>query len=237
MITDRDSVGDAHKTGQSPVYSLFSEATVTALAVGTILMLLTVVGMLAIADSALARAGMVVFSIPLVGAIVFGILLTGGRYLGLRGIGNDNYPLAVAGSLLSVATYAWFGGIVLTPYDPSLYEPALAITGAITVALSLVAAAYVYTTDKDLAQWATYSAACFLGGLGALAIGIVFPPLLAVGFGLFLLGFLCDLVYEIWMTSNRNRSPAANGLALYIAFAGVFVHILQLVLRILSRSR
>lgn len=237
MFGERSSVGDAHTTGHSPVYSLVSEATVTALAVGAILMLLTVVGMLAIADTALARAGLAVFSVPLMGAIVFGILLTGGRYLGLRGIGNGNYPLAVFGSLLSVATYAWFGGMVLTPFDPAIYEPALAITGAITVALSLLAAAYVYTSDEDLSQWATYSAVCFVAGLVALAVGIIFLPALLLGFALFLLGFLCDLVYEIWMTSNRNRSPAANGLALYIAFAGVFVHILQLVLRVLSRSR
>ncbi len=99
-----------------------------------------------------------------------------------------------------------------------------------------MAAAYVYSTDKNLEHWAKYSLACFIGGFAILVVVIFVPELVVVAFGLFLLGFLCGLVYEIWMTSNRNRSAAANGLALYIAFAGVFVHILQLVLRALSDS-
>lgn len=236
MVFRRKTVDAAHTTKDSPAYGLISEEVLTALGVAGALMIMTIAGMLLIADTPLALIGMVLFGIPIVGVIVFGILLTAGRHLGLRGLANDNPGQAVVGAFLSVGTYAWFGGLVLTPYSPALYVPAISITGVITVAISLIAAAYVYTTDKSLEHWAKYSMACFVIGLVALFIGLLFPPLLLVTFAFFLLGFLCDLVYEIWMTSNRNRSPKANGLAIYIAFAGVFVHILQLVLRILARK-
>jgi len=207
------------------------------LSVGAFLMAVTVAGMLLVADTEIARVGSLLFAIPVVGAVVFGALITVGRYLGLRGIGKDSYPIAVVGIAVSVFAYSWFGGAVLTPFPRSLYLPAVAATGAITIAITAVAGAYVYSTDENLEQWAKYSAVFFLTGLGAILVGSFFEPVVLVGFVLVLLGFLCDLVYEIWMTSNENRSPVANGIALYIAFAGVFVHILQIVLRILaSRS-
>ena len=237
MFDERSSVGDAHTTEHSPSYGVLSGATMQALFVGGSLMAVTIAGMLVVADTELADWGMWLYQWPIVGVLVFGALLTAGRYVGLRGVGTDNYLLAVGGATLSVFAYSWFGGIVLTPFDPGLYQPALALTGAITIAITLVAAAYVYSTDRSLKQWATYSGFCFIAGLVAVVIGTFVPPVLILGFILFLLGFLCDLVYEIWMTSNEHRSPAANGLALYIAFAGVFVHVLQLVLRLLANSR
>ena len=231
---DRSSVGHAHTTDDSPAYGVFQRETITALLVGSILMFLTLAGMLFVADTALAEWGQLLYTYPIVGVIVFGALLTAGRYAGLRGIGSNNYPLALAGATLSVFAYAWFGGLVLTPYDPSLYVPALAIAGAITIGITLVAGAYVYATDSDLSHWARYSAGLFLIGFLVLVPALVIQELLLITFLCFLLGFLCDLVYEIWMTSNRNRSAVANGLALFIAFAGVFVHVLQLVLRVLT---
>ena len=235
MLRGGESVGDAHTTEQSPSYGLVSGSLRVTLLVGASLMGITIAGMLLVADTELAQIGSVLFAIPIVGAVVFGAFITVGRYLGLRGIGTDSYPTAAVGVAVSVFAYSWFGGVVLTPFSRSVYLPAVAVTGVITVAITVVAGAYVYSTDKNLEQWAKYSAIFFLAGLGAVFVGSFFEPVLFFGFVLFLLGFLCDLVYEIWMTSNRNRSPVANGLALYIAFAGVFVHILQLVLRALAR--
>lgn len=235
-MMDRSSVGDAHTTTDSPVYGPFHKSTVTALLVGAILMLTTIAGMLLVADSELAEWGQLLYSVPILGILVFGALLTAGRYLGLSGIGKDNFGLAFVGAALSIFAYAWFGGLVLTPYEPSLYVPALAITGVITTAITLVAGAYVHSTDKNLEHWARYSAGLFLVGIVVAIPGTIFLPLLLITFVCFLLGFFCDLIYEIWMTSNRNRSPVANGLAMYIAFAGVFVHILQLILRILAKK-
>ena len=235
MFRRGGSVGDAHTSEQSPSYGLMSGSLRVTLLVGASLMGVTVAGMLLIADTELAQIGSLLFTFPIVGVVVFGALITVGRYLGLRGIGTDSYPTAAVGVAVSVFAYSWFGGVVLTPFSRSLYLPAVAAAGAITVAITVAAGAYVYSTDKNLEQWAKYSAVFFLTGLGAVFVGSFFEPVLFVGFVLFLLGFLCDLVYEIWMTSNRNRSPVANGLALYIAFAGVFVHVLQLVLRALAR--
>lgn len=229
------SVGDAHTTQDSPVYTLAGGELRITLLTGALLMATTVAGMLLVADTGLAELGLILFTFEIVGALAFGALLTVGRYLGLRGIGTGSYLTAVAGVAVSVFAYSWFGGIVLTPFPRSLYLRAVAVTGAVTVAITVVAGAYVYSTDENLEHWAKYSGILFLAGIGAVAVGTFFEPVLVVGFVLILLGFLCDLVYEIWMTSNRNRSPVANGLALYIAFAGVFVHVLQIVLRVLAR--
>lgn len=237
MVASHDRTGPAHTPGQTPVYQLVSTQTLTALSVGGVCMAMTILGMLLIADTALATAGEVLFRFPLIGVLVFGAMLTAGRALGMRGIGTGDSLMALSGASLSILTYAWFGGMVLTPYDPALYWPAISIAGAITVGLSLVAAAIVYATDFDFRHWARYSGICFGVGIGGLVVALVFPPLVILTFGLFLLGFFLDLVYEIWMTSNQNRSPVANGLALYIAFAGVFVHVIQLVLRALARTR
>lgn len=47
-------------------------------------------------------------------------------------------------------------------------------------------------------------------------------------------GGVDDLVYEIWEMVSARRKPFVNGFALYIAFTGIFVHILQIALEAVS---
>lgn len=193
--------------------------------------------MLATANTAPAEFVLSLYStFDLLGVLVIGGLLYVGRVLGLRGIGKDSMLMALSGSGVLIGTYAVFGGAILTMYSSQIYIQGLAISGLVTVIITIIAGAYVYSRDQSFEHWARYSGFCFLGGLVAVLIGSFFAPVLIIGFILFLLGFLCDLVYEIWMTSNNNRDPKANGIALYIAFAGVFVHVLQIVLRMMARE-
>lgn len=237
MMGDRHSDNSPHTSKDSPNYGFFDRRTITSMAVAGAMMLLTIFGMLATANTAPAELVLYLYStLDILGVIVIGALLFAGRVLGLSGIGKDNMFMALSGSVILIGTYAVFGGAILTMYSSQIYIQGLVISGLITVGITIIAGAYVYSRDQSFEQWARYSGMCFIGGFVAVLIGSFFSPILIVGFILFLLGFMCDLVYEIWMTSNSNRDPKANGIALYIAFAGVFVHVLQLVLEMLARE-
>lgn len=228
--------GQGVSNQRTPTYDLRDNDLKVSLLVGASLMIATIALMLVIADTALGAALSVVFSIPFVGVILFGVLLTAGRYIGLKGFKENNQSLMAVGSALLVGLYGWFGGGILHPYDPALYQLALGITGFITIGISLVAATYVYTTDKNLQHWSKYANYAFFGVLGMSFVGSIFPPAILLAFALALFGFIATLVHEMWMTANHKRSAKANGFALYIAFAGVFVHILQIVIQILAEQ-
>ena len=218
----------------SPQYDLEDKGLYTTLSVGATMMALTIAGMLLIADTFIGELVNTLFVFPIVGVVAFGLLLTVGRQLGIEGVKQDSTLKAVGGSVILVLVYSGFGGGILTSYDPSLYSSAIVITGAITIAITLVASAYVYSTEKNLSHWSRYSGYIFTGVVVTALIGTFFEPLVLPAFGLAILGFFADLIYEIWMISNKNRSAYANGIALYVAFAGIFVHILQIVLESLS---
>lgn len=227
-------VGGSHQTPSSPSYATASSEMATAVGTAAVLQVLTILAMVAFADTALAEIVRGLFGTPILGVIVIGAGLTAGRYVGMRGFGNGNLPLAAVGAGLSVLVYGVFGAAILTPNSSASYVPVLAVTAVITVAIAAVAGAYVYSTDSDLGHWAKYSTGLFLAGIAAAVVGTFYTPALLLAFVCFLLGFVADLVYEIYRTSNRDRSPLANGFGLYIAFAGVFVHILQLVVRMFA---
>lgn len=227
-------------TKESPKYSVMSSDMGTSLSVATALFAATVATMFVFADTVVGELVLAMYSwYPIVGVAVMGVGLVAGRHFGMTGFTSDDTALSVAGCGITILTYGAFGGSVLTPYDPSLYIPATLIAAAITLAIALVAGAYVYTRDQSFAHWSKYSMFFFLGGLGAIFIGSFVPGsigalLLLGGFLCFLIGFTVDLVYEIWHMSSANRTPTANGFGLYIAFTGIFVHILQLVLRAMA---
>lgn len=233
-MNGRNLLGDSHSTRSTPSYAAASGEMATALGTAAVLQLCTVAAMLLLADTVVADLVSGLFGTPIVGVIVIGAGLTAGRYLGMRGLRNESVGLAALGALLSVATYGVFGAAILTPYSPGVYVPALGIAGAITILIAAVAGAVVLATDRSFESWGRYSGYFFLAGLGAALVGTFVTPVLLLAFPLFLLGFLIDLVYEIWALSSGRRSPLVNGFGLYIAFAGVFVHVLQIVLQFLG---
>jgi hypothetical protein len=61
------------------------------------------------------------------------------------------------------------------------------------------------------------------------------PALMAVAGLCFFLGFVADLTYEIWrVKEQRYASVLLSAIGIYVAVMGVFVHVLQWVLRIMS---
>lgn len=229
-----NSRSDAQTIESPPDYDLTDKGLVTALSVGAGLMVATIGMMLLTADTVLGGLISTIYSVPIAGVLLFGGIISLGRYLGLKGVRDDKTVMAVLGSAILVFGYGWFGGGILHYYSADLYAPAIAVTGGITVAITLIAATVVYATDRNFEKYDQYSGYCFLGVIVGSLFGTVVPLIYLLSFGLALLGFLLNLVHEIWMTSNKNRPAYANGIGLYVAFAGVFVHILQIVLRVMA---
>ncbi|MDY6769234.1 MAG: hypothetical protein SVW02_03960, partial [Candidatus Nanohaloarchaea archaeon] len=83
-------------------------------------------------------------------------------------------------------------------------------------------------------RYATY---LFLGVLLTAFIGTFTPAVALLAFILALLGFLFLLVYEIWETRTAPENVLRNGIGIYNAFMGVFVHILRIVVEMYLRRR
>jgi FtsH-binding integral membrane protein len=189
--------------------------------------------MAAIAVTPLSTVTDILFSIPIVGMIIFGAGLMAGRYIARKGIKADNTGLALTGVGLLEVTYGIFGGGILSLVPTNLFPIALGITAVITTVIALLAALLVYGTGRNFRTWGRYSNYLFLGALGTGLIGSAFAPLLLLTFILVLVGFIVYLVYEIWRMKQRPGRVIMNGIGIYIAYMGVFVEILQLVVRML----
>lgn len=200
------------------------------------LMLLNVFVMYLAAATPLARVNQIVFSVPIVGALVYGALITGGQMVAERGFENDSMGLAMAGVVVLELAFGAFGGGVLAFLSEGARVPALAITGAVVVAMTALIGTYVYlrsgTQFDHYGRWATYA---FLGGLGALLVATFVPVVGVAAFALIFLGFLLRLGYEMWQVRESRGRPAMQSVGLYVAVAGVFVHVLQIVVRMLAR--
>lgn len=92
------------------------------------------------------------------------------------------------------------------------------------------------TTDHSFERWQLYSWVCFGAGFLVGAVGFFVTPTIMLAAGaLFLLGFVVDLTYEIWaVRESKYDSDLRSAIGIYIAVMGVFIHILQLVLRVLE---
>jgi len=70
----------------------------------------------------------------------------------------------------------------------------------------------------------------FIGVFVFALIGSLTPTVLIIAFLLALAGFITYLVYEIWEMKQRPGKVYLNSIGIYVAFMGVFVEILQLVI-------
>jgi FtsH-binding integral membrane protein len=173
------------------------------------------------------------FSVPIIGMVIFGAALYAGRYFAKKGVENDDTGTALAGVGILEATYGIFGGGVLSMVPSSLFTVALGITAAATTGIAVLAALLVYGTGRNFRSWQKYSNYLFLGAFGTGLIGSFFYPILLLTFVLVLLGFIVYLVYEIWRLKQKPGRVIMNGIGIYIAYMGVFVQILQLVIEML----
>lgn len=178
--------------------------------------------------AALARSA---FSSLIIGVVIFGAVLSGGAWLARKGLDQDSTGMAVAGTALLAGGYGAFGAGILALLQPGLRASAAGVTLVASVALTLVSAGYVYSSDRDFGWAGRYSSYCFLGLLGFALIGTFTPALAVVAFVLAMAGFTLYLIHELWRLRDHRASWQQNALGVYIAFMGVFVHILQIVVR------
>ncbi|MDY6768593.1 MAG: hypothetical protein SVW02_00595 [Candidatus Nanohaloarchaea archaeon] len=200
-----------------------------SIGVSTGLILLNVAVMGVIGVTPIADLVLALFSTLIVGVLVYGAILTGGTYLAQRGVENDDMTVAGIGVALLQVGYGSFGGALLSLAPASLFLPILATTAAVTGVIAAGAAGLVYGTGRDFSGFRRYATYCFLGVLLFALIGTFTPALAVIAFLLALTGFLLLLVHEIWQTRTRPDRVLMNGIGIYNAFMGVFVHILRIV--------
>lgn len=218
------------ETGTSPVYEWSSRKMVLTLVTATALVTANVGIMYGLIDTVLSNIVLELYQMgAIVGVIVVGAGLSIGHHYGIKGLTQKNTAYALVGLVISQLTYGAFGAAIFSLYTPTALVEGIISAGAITVLITIGAGVYVYATEGDKEQWASYSGTLFGIGLVGALIGTFFEPILVGAFFLFLLGFICNLVFEVWKISGSQRTPLANGFGLYISVVGVFIHVIQLV--------
>lgn len=215
---------------------MFKEGQLKSLGIATALIVLNIALMWIFAFTPLSVLNSILFdSFFLLGVIVYGAMLTGGLWLAKKGIRNQNNGLAIGGTALIQIAYGLFGaGILSIVASPSIQALALGITGIITTLIAIFSGLLVFGTSHDFSAWGKYANYIFLGVLGISFVGSFSGPFILLAFVLALIGFIVYLIHQIYMTKTRPNTPFLNGIGLYTAYMGVFVEILQLVIRMLA---
>lgn len=201
-----------------------------------VLVAVNVALMFAVATTPLVAINDLLFSVPILGLVVYGAALTGGNLLAERGLEGGSVAMAGVGVLVLQGAYALFGGGILGRVAPGSRGLAIAVTLAITVAMTLAVAAYVYYRDREFDHWNTWSLGAFVIGAVLVLVGMIAPIVLLGGFLFVFLGFALRLGFEIWQVKasyDPDRS-LVHALGIYVAFTGVFVHVLQIVSRFVA---
>ncbi|MFQ3308621.1 MAG: hypothetical protein ACI977_000864 [Candidatus Nanohaloarchaea archaeon] len=215
---------------------MFQDGELKSLGIATGLIALNIMVMWIFAATPLSTINNILFGgFFIVGVIVYGIMLSGGLYLARRGIKNENTGLAIVGTGLIQLAYGIFGaGIISILVSPAMQGIAIAATGVLSVLIAVFSGILVYGTDYDFSAWGRYANYLFLGVLGISFIGSFSSIFTLVAFTLALIGFIVYLIHQIYMVKTQPGRPFLNGIGLYTAFMGVFVEILQLVVRMLA---
>lgn len=192
--------------------------------------------MFLVAQTPLVAVNDLLFSTPILGLIVYGAALTGGNVLAERGLERGQLAMAAVGVVLLQGAYGLFGGGILARVPAASQGLALAVTLVVTVAMTVAIAAYVYLRDEDFDHWSKWSLGAFVVGAVLVLVGSFVPVVLLGGFLFIFLGFMFQLGYEIWHV-RANYAPdrsLVHALGIYVAFTGVFVHVLQIVARMMA---
>ncbi|UTF54505.1 hypothetical protein [Natronosalvus rutilus] len=213
----------------------FSSRELQVIGGASILMAINVALMYAVVLTPLQEANAYLFQFPIVGVLVYGAAITGGEIVAERGVSGGNLGIAFVGMVILQLAFGVFGAGVLG-FVPRAQQPQiLAVTAVVVAVVTAVIATYVYARSKTFESWGRFATYAFIGGVVAILIGTFVEPVLLAGFVLIFLGFLLRLGYEIWQVRDkRNASVALQTIGVYIAVAGVFVHVLQLVIRLVA---
>lgn len=204
----------------------------------SILMAINVMLMYVIVTTPLQQVNEYLFAVPIIGVLVYGAAIMAGEYVAERGVTNGDMGIAFIGLVLLQLAFGIFGAGVLRFAPRETHLTILGVTAIVTALLTAVISGYVYARSTTFDHWGRFANYAFIGGIVAILVGTFVQPVLLVGFVLIFLGFMLRLGYEIWQVrDNRDASVAIQTIGVYIAVAGVFVHVLQLVMRyFLSRN-
>ncbi|MCU4926202.1 hypothetical protein OB905_09430 [Halobacteria archaeon AArc-dxtr1] len=198
----------------------------------SVLMAINVLLMYVFVDTPLAVVNDYLFAVPILGVLVYGAAIMGGELIAERGVEGGDMGIALAGMVILQLAFGIFGAGVLRFAPTDAVLAILAITAVVVALMTAAISGYVYARQKSFESWGTYANFSFIGGVVAIAVGTFVAPVLLLGFVLIFLGFLLRLGWEIWrLRDKRNMSVALQTIGVYIAVAGVFVHVLQLVMR------
>ncbi|QFU82527.1 hypothetical protein [Natronorubrum aibiense] len=219
-----------HETGRG--FGL-SSREVQVIGGATGLMTITVALMYVFASTPLAVINDYLFAFPIVGVLVYGAAIMAGQLLAERGVTNGDMGIAFVGMVVLQLAFGIFGAGVISIAPPETQLTVLGITAVVTALLTALVSGYIYARSRTFEHWGRFANYAFLGGIGTILVGtFVLQVLLLVGFVLVFLGFILRLGYEIWQVRDRrNASVGLQTIGVYIAVAGVFVHVLQLVMR------
>ncbi|WP_226039371.1 hypothetical protein [Natrinema sp. DC36] len=196
------------------------------------LMAINVALMYVLVVTPLASVNDYLFSFPIIGALAYGAAIMAGQVVAERGVTGGDMGIAFVGMVILQLAFGVFGAGVLRFAPRESQLTILAVTAVVVALLTAVISAYVYARSKTFEHWGSYANYAFIGGIVAILIGTFVAPVLLVGFVLIFLGFLLRLGWEIWkVRDQRSASVALQTIGVYIAVAGVFVHVLQLVMR------
>ncbi len=187
--------------------------------------------MAAFALTPLAVVNRYLFAVPIIGVLVYGAALFVGERIAERGVMGGNVLYAVVGMGVLQFAFALFGAGVLSWVPPASQVTVLAITGIGTAALIVLVAAYVFARSIDFDHWGRYGNFAFLGGILLVAVGTLATPVLLVAFVFIFVGFVLRLGWEIWRIRETDRSASLAAIGMYVAIMGVFVHVLQVAVR------
>ncbi|WP_255170538.1 hypothetical protein [Natrononativus amylolyticus] len=176
------------------------------------------------------------FAVPIVGVLVYGAAIMAGELIAERGVEGGDMGIAFAGMVVLQLAFGVFGAGVLSfaPRESQVFI--LGVTAIVVALMTALISGYVYARSITFEHWGRFANYSFIAGIVAIAVGTFVAPVLLVGFVLIFLGFVLRLGWEIWkVRDRRNASVALQTIGVYIAVAGVFVHVLQLVMRALAR--
>lgn len=223
-------------TFETPQETGFSSREARIIGGASALMAINVLLMYVFVVTPLAAINNYLFAVPIIGVLVYGAAIMGGEMIAERGVKSDNVGIAVVGLLILQLAFGVFGSGILSIAPRESQLMILGVTAIVVAVLTAVISGYVYARSKTFESWGTGANYSFIGGVVAIAIGTVFQPVLLIGFLLIFLGFLLRLGWEVWrVRDERSASIALQTIGVYIAVAGVFVHVLQLVLRAVAR--
>ncbi|MFB6245168.1 MAG: hypothetical protein ABEJ03_02365 [Candidatus Nanohaloarchaea archaeon] len=213
---------------------MFRDNQIKSLGIATALIVLNIGVMWAFAFTPLAGINDLVFgTFFLLGPLLYGALLTGGTWIARRAVRNGDEAKAAAGTGLVQLGFGMFGAGIIGYLGSGLQAVALGITGVATTGIAVLSGLLVYGTGHDFSSWGRYSNYFFLGVLGLSLVGSFAHEVILLAFLLSVAGFVTYLIHEIYVTRERPGTPLLNGIGLYVAFMGVFVHVLQLVVEML----